>query len=216
MRKLTLLDLFCGAGGAAMGYYSTGFKVVGVDIKPQPHYPFQFIEADALDFVTLYGQSFDMIHASPPCQRYTKQAKQKRTSESHPDLIGPVRDVVVALNKPYVIENVLEARSHLKDPVMLCGTQFGLGVFRHRLFESSTTIPELAHRRHYGRIGDGTYVSVTGHTGGRSLRDGILHGVFADWQRAMNIDWMSADEMTQAIPPVYTEYVGNALRDEFR
>jgi DNA (cytosine-5)-methyltransferase 1 len=206
-----LLDLFCGAGGAAMGYHRAGFDVFGVDIKPQPRYPFPFRQGDALDVLKQHGHEFDAIHASPPCQAYTKQAKQKGTAASHPALIGEVRSALVTTNRPWVIENVLEARADLISPVMLCGVMFELGVFRHRLFETSWTLPGVEHRRHPGRIGDGRFVSITGSTGGRSVRDGIQHGRKRDWQRAIGINWMTVDELAQAVPPAYAEHVGRAM-----
>ena len=123
-----LLDLFCGAGGAGMGYHQAGFEVVGVDINPQPHYPFEFHQADALTY-PLNG--FDVIHASPPCQRYSKANTKYRYK--HPDLIDPIRKRIEYYN--YIIENVPDARKLLKNPLMLCGGMFGLPIHRHRYFE---------------------------------------------------------------------------------
>ena len=217
-RKPRLLDLFCGAGGAAMGYHRAGFEVVGVDINPQPHYPFEFIQADALHFLPfaiegwpLYLGDFDAIHASPPCQTYSQGAGKWGTRDNHPDLIAPTREVLQRTGLPYVIENIEPARSRLHNPVMLCGTMFGLGVFRHRYFECSFPPPLALHSPHTGRIGDGHYVTVTGHTGGRSRRDGIQHGDVAAWKRGMGIDWMTVDELAEAIPPAYTEWIGRHL-----
>ena len=131
--KPRLLDLFCGAGGAAMGYHRAGFEVIGVDIKPQPHFPLEFHQADALEF-SLEG--YDAYHASPPCQAFSTIAKQIRTMRpgkySHPDLIAPTRDCLVATDKPYVIENVRGAS--LISPVQLCGSWFGLDLHRLRIF----------------------------------------------------------------------------------
>lgn len=124
MTKPKLLDLFCGAGGAAMGYHRAGFEVTGIDINPQPHYPFKFIQADAMTY-PLGG--FDCYHASPPCQRYsilTRGLHQDRI-ENYPDLIAPIRDRLLHTGKPYVIENVEGARKLLINPVKLCGTMFG-------------------------------------------------------------------------------------------
>jgi C-5 cytosine-specific DNA methylase len=207
-----LLDAFCGAGGAAMGYHQAGFEVIGVDIVAQPRYPFEFYQGDALDFIRQYGKAFDAIHASPPCQTFTKEAGQHDTRELHKNLIPPTRATLVGTEKPYIIENVLEARSWLISPIMLCGTMFNLGVFRHRLFEMPWWAhhhPE--HHEHTGRIGDGRYVTVTGHSGGSSLRDNIIHGDKQHWQQAMGIDWMVNTELAQAIPPAYTEYIGRFL-----
>lgn len=156
---------------------------------------------------------FDVIHASPPCQRYSNGAKKWGTSESHPDLIAPTRKMLEASGKPYVIENIEAAFAQLIDPIMLCGTMFDLGVFRHRLFESPWLHEEcqLFHFRHVGRIGDGKYHTVTGHAGGSSKRDGWKGGSTADWRVAMGIDWMSGNEMAEAIPPAYTEWIGNQI-----
>lgn len=166
-----LLDLFCGAGGASTGYARTGFDVTGVDEACQPRYPFPFIQAEALAFLDGgFAADFDAIHASPPCQRYTKNAKQKRSADTHPDLIAPTRRRLINQGVPYVIENVVGAP--LRAPVELCGVMFGLGVFRHRWFELSWDHGlDQAHPSHTGRIGDGTYFTVTGHTGGSSTRE---------------------------------------------
>ena len=114
-----LLDLFCGAGGAGMGYHRAGFEVVGVDIKPQPRYPFEFHQADALTFVAEYGDRFDAVHASPPCQRFSDLAKRNGNADEWPDLIEPLRPILRMIGRPYVIENVEGAP--LRDPAMLCG-----------------------------------------------------------------------------------------------
>ncbi len=205
-----ILDVCCGAGGASAGYVRAGFDVVGVDINPQPHYPFEFHRGDAIDFITEHGHEFDAIHASFPCQAYTKGAGRWGTRDRHPQLIGPGRAAILATGLPYVIENVEQAAGHLINPITLCGQMFGLGVFRHRCFEMPWSLePGPAHVRHNGRIGDGTYVTVTGNPGGFSRRDGIQHGRTEDWRRAMDIDWMPAERLAQAIPPAYTEWVGN-------
>jgi DNA (cytosine-5)-methyltransferase 1 len=209
-----LLDLFCGAGGAAMGYHRAGFEVVGVDIKPQPRYPFTFVRADALEALQCVADGvwghFDVIHASPPCQVYSKGAGQARTRHLHQDLIRPVRRSLPA-GVPYVIENIEQARDRLLRPVMLCGETFGLGVFRHRYFESNVKLRPAPHRAHQGKVGDGTFYTVTGQSGGISRRDGIRNGSIADWRKAMGIEWMTIDELSQAIPPAYTEFVGRQL-----
>jgi DNA (cytosine-5)-methyltransferase 1 len=213
-----LLDLFCCAGGAARGYADAGFEVVGVDIDPQPNYPFEFVRGDALDFVKalttspryeFQGEEFDAIHASPPCQRYAPGARRHGTQDSHPDLVGPTRELLAATGLPYIIENVVQAP--LVDPIILCGTMFGLGVFRHRGFESNIPLRAPAHRKHKGRIGDGKYVTVAGHAGGSSTRDGWTNGSTADWARAMRIDWMTGREMAESIPPAYTKFLGLQL-----
>ena len=133
-----LLDLFCGAGGAGMGYSRAGFEVVGVDIAPQKHYPFEFHQADALEYLAQHGAEFDAIHASPPCQRYSAITHAKRTENNYPDLIPSTREALIKCDRPYVIENV--PRAPLINPLILCGTMFDLHVIRHRLFEMSNSI----------------------------------------------------------------------------
>jgi len=210
MSKPKLLDLFCGAGGAAMGYHRAGFEVVGVDIKPQPHYPFEFYQADALEF-SLVG--YDAYHASPPCQRYSTMTKKWGRQNNHPDLIAVVRDVLSAIGCVYVIENVVG--SPLINPLMLCGTMFGLGsgeykLRRHRLFEiSSGILFPPASCCHTGKA-----LPVYGHAGGKSKRDGLTFPGTDTWRGGMGIDWMSGNELAEAIPPAYTEYIGNLLIKE--
>lgn len=139
-----LLDLFCGAGGTAMGYYQAGFEVIGVDMNPQPHFPFEFIQADAMTFPI---EGFDVIHASPPCQLYS--AANRFVRRPYPDLVGPIRQRIRHTGLPYVIENVPGAP--LLNPGTLCGTMFGLSVYRHRLFESNLplTFPSRCTHPHY-------------------------------------------------------------------
>jgi DNA (cytosine-5)-methyltransferase 1 len=190
-----------------MGYHRAGWEVVGVDIEPQPNYPFEFHQADALEFPL---DGFDAIHASPPCQRYTRGAKRFGTTDRHPDLIAATRERLIEAGVPYVIENVDGAADDLINPMMLCGTMFGLGVIRHRLFETSFLIKQPRHHDHLRRVGDG-YETVTGHAGGSSKRDGWKSGGVASWRAAMGIDWMTGDELAQAIPPAYAEYVGRRI-----
>jgi DNA (cytosine-5)-methyltransferase 1 len=195
-----------------MGYAQAGFVVTGVDIRPQRRFPFRFRQMDALealDDLSRLGQ-FDVIHASPPCQRYTQGAKRWQTAEGHPDLIGPTRDRLLALGLPYVIENVPTAP--LYRPIILCGVMFGLGVFRHRLFELGWNHGLWpGHPDHDGQIGDGRYHTVAGHPGGSSVRDGWVGGTAAAWRKAMGIDWMTAAELAEAIPPAYTRFIGEHL-----
>jgi DNA (cytosine-5)-methyltransferase 1 len=190
-----------------MGYYRAGFDVVGVDNKPQPRYPFTFIQGDALAYLAGNGGGFDAIHASPPCQAFSKA--QVIMGREHPDLVTPLRPLLDEIGRPYVIENV--PRAPLVDPVTLCGSMFGLDTKRHRLFESSVPLTGLPDCNHVWR--DGRPVGVYGHTGGKST--GITSGnhgfLLDDWKRAMDIDWMSRDELAQAIPPAYTEFVGRQL-----
>jgi hypothetical protein len=136
-----LLDAFCGAGGAAMGYHMAGFEVVGVDIKPQKHFPFEFHQGDALEYIRDHGHEFDAIHASPPCQHYSMIQRITRNKDKWPDLVDPVRQLVTASGLPFVIENVEGAP--LRIDLMLCGSMFALRMIRHRIFESNVKMPVL-------------------------------------------------------------------------
>ncbi|MCY3964221.1 MAG: DNA cytosine methyltransferase [Acidobacteria bacterium] len=213
---MRLLDLFCGAGGAAVGYQRAGFdEVVGVDIDPQPNYPFEFEQGDALACLAKYiaaGREFDAIHASPPCQAYS-DLKARAPDHTYPKLIEPVRKALKATGLPYVIENVCGAPLH--NPAVLCGTMFpGLRVLRHRLFETNfpvLTPPHGAHplvhtldkrKKHYGHTDEWKdYVQVTG--GGNCS--------VASARDAMGIDWMTKTELNEAIPPDYTEFIGEQM-----
>jgi DNA (cytosine-5)-methyltransferase 1 len=212
-----LLDLFCGAGGAAMGYHRAGFEVVGVDIKPQKHFPFEFHEDDALSFLVHHGKEYDAIHASPPCQAFSMANYKDRTTGrcQYTNLIPDTRDLLQVVLRPWIIENVPTAP--LIDPIMLCGTMFGLGVFRHRHFETSFPLIAPAHAKHDGKIGDGKYFSVAGGSGRwkswGTVKRNITKGSIADWRKAMGVDWMVMGEIQQAIPPAYTEWIGRQLMD---
>lgn len=230
--KPRILDLFCCAGGAAMGYHRAGFDVVGVDIRPQPHYPFYFIQADALEYLRKHGREFDAIHASPPCQRYSSMRRGRWQDREHPDLIEPVRELLKATGKPYVIENVEGAP--VKYSLMLCGTMFdlqtteGSQLRRHRLFETSFPIRVQFGEKIYCRHNDGSAIGVYGggpdaarrrpatigvwgHAGSVRQRDQLDHYGIEARRQVMGIDWMSGDELSEAIPPVYTEYIGKHL-----
>lgn len=209
MTRPRLLDLFCGAGGAAMGYHRAGFEVVGVDLHPQPRYPFVFHQADALTFPT---EGFDAIHASPPCQRYSNATKRNGRQGRHPDHVGPTRIRLAESGRPYVIENVVGAP--LLSPAMLCGSMLGLRVRKHRLFE--TSVPLLTPRCQHEWQDRDPIFDIYQH--GRWIRSGVVY-VFgssgskagAHWNEAMGIDWMNKRELAQAIPPAYTEYIGGFL-----
>lgn len=214
---MKLLDLFCGAGGCAMGYSRAGFEIVGVDSAPQPRYPFEFIQADWREPLSYLPGLWDannegfVIHASPPCQFYSNGAKKWKTTDNHPDLIAEVREALIETEAPWVIENIESARNWLRNPILLCGQMFSLGVFRHRLFESPLLTLSPTHAQHNGKVGDGKYHTVTGHAGGSSKRDGWKGGSTADWRVAMGIDWMTGDELAEAIPPAYTKWIGHQI-----
>jgi DNA (cytosine-5)-methyltransferase 1 len=202
---MRLLDLYCGGGGAGRGYADAGFDVTGVDIAPQKHYPFRFIQADAIEYCARHGHEYDLIHASPPCQRYSV-TKSLHTNE-HPDLVPDTRAALIATGRPFVIENVVGAP--LIEPLMLCGQMFpGLRVYRHRLFECSFFILAPPHPRHafpmtpMGRKPlDGTFLSIGGHVtdpAGCGAAMGITHRLT---QRGV----------AQAIPPAYTRFIGTAF-----
>lgn len=211
-----LLDLFCGAGGAAKGYADAGFQVVGVDIDPQPRYPYEFVQMDAIDALDLVEHDilgYDAIHASPPCQAHSDLQKQSKIA--YVDLIEPVRERLNRIGLPYVIENVDGAP--LVDPVKLCGTAFPeLRVIRHRLFEANfplygTTCPKKhplvftfdKRKPHHATLDQNTaFVQVTG--GGNCS--------VANKGAAMGIDWMRGRELNEAIPPAYTKFIGDQLR----
>jgi hypothetical protein len=288
-----LLDLFCGGGGAAMGYSRAGFdEIVGVDIKPQPRYPFHFVEGDALEYLAEHGYKFDAIHASPPCQGYSIMNNLPwLKGRDYPLLILPTMELLEASGKPYVLENVMGARhgakgltkrgieSHGLKAGWLCGGMFGLPFYRHRLFASNWFWLAPGHPKHVQRIRPGyllagrardiifspkprgkweeRYSARTGKEwdteGALKLRPGLEHVPFSqpiinpvnsEWRQyhdgslaakqrgngaqvegvgvghakgwrlaaeAMGIDWMKRDELTQAIPPAYTEYIGREL-----
>lgn len=260
-----LLDLFCGAGGASVGYHRAGFdEIVGIDIKPMPRYPFEFVQADALEYVAEHGHEFDAIHASPPCQGYSYMTNNLpwHRDRDYPYLIYPVKQLLEAAGVPWVIENVMGARygssvvrnrgleSHGLEAGYLCGQMFGLPFYRHRLFATnwfwlSPGHPE--HRLHlhprseryvYGGdikglpggaagldvkptdpfhdtngkslVGPGNLMKEAGLTG---VHDGVM-GHNSGWKlaaEAMGIDWMKREELTQAIPPAYCEFIGKEL-----
>lgn len=206
-KTYTCLDLFCGQGGAGMGYYQAGFKVIGVDIVDQPRYPFDFISRDAFAVLKDIGNNFDFIHASPPCQKYTRLwAIYKK---EHPDYIDQIRQLLIQSGKPYVIENVITAPL---EGITLCGTMFGLKTYRHRKFESNIPLVQPEHGKHVARlqelgrpIKDGEYWNIAGHfTGAKQC--GIDLGM----------SWMTREGMREAIPPAYTKYIGEQILNHLR
>ena len=203
---IKVLDLFCGAGGASMGYHLAGFDVTGVDVKQGKRYPFTYVRGDVMDLSIDYLQSFDLIHASPPCQTYSitrnlRIAQGKQTSKL--DLIEPVRKMLIDSGKPYIMENVKGAP--LIDPIQLCGSSFGLKVRRHRLFESNVGLKgsECDHKA------QGRPVGVYGSLNDEIPQGGKTATTIAEARQAMGIDWMIWTELVEAIPPIYTKYLGD-------
>ncbi len=204
-----VLDLYCHRGGMGMGYHLAGFDVVGVDIDDEcgNEYPFTFIHGDAIEYLRAHGCEFDLIHASPPCQAWSPlNAYNKKT---YPELIEPTRDAMLALGKPYVIENVEAARHQLINPFMLCGPMFGLRMYRHRLFETSfpaaapvhPTHTRLCTRNGYLPTEDKPFMTITGGKHSRA------------WQRTaaevMGTPWITTVKgVCEAIPPAYAQWIG--------
>ncbi len=190
-----------------MGYYRAGFEVVGVDIKPQPHYPFEFHQADALTYPL---DGFDAYYASPPCQRFS-QAVKKKHRDNYPNYLGIIRDILGNTGKPYVIENVPLAP--LINYFTLCGSSFGLPVRRHRRFESNIFIPVMrCSHTEYPRKYNCAWNRTT-KLRVLSISGGYQHGITLDeYKQAMGIDWeVTTKELSEAIPPAYTEYIGKQL-----
>jgi DNA (cytosine-5)-methyltransferase 1 len=232
---MTLIDFYCCQGGASVGYQWAGFSVVGVDIDPQPRYPFPFLRMNALEALTrlVAGETLEFIQqsngatmaldithllaaaASPPCQAKTKA--QKIMSRDHPQLIGPTRDLLIETGLPYVIENVVPEDPDgdpdpLHDPIELCGAMFGLGTYRHRLFESNIPLSAPEHPEHLARTTkmgrppvDGEFMHVVGNFSG-----------VAQAKAAMGIDWMTRDGLRESIPPAYTQHIGRQLMSHLR
>ena len=202
-----LLDAFCCQGGTSMGYHLAGFDVTGVDIAPQPRYPFTFIQAEAVAFIREHGAEFDFIHASPPCQHDSDC--QRIQGNTHPDLIAPTRAALEATGRPWVIENVRGAVPKLGRPVMLCGPMFGVETYRHRYFEAGglLSLPQLPHPAHtvpqakMGRpIPPGHYGQFVGNFSGVPLA-----------RKVMGVEWMNRDGIRECIPPAYTQWLGRSF-----
>ena len=218
---MRLLDLFCGAGGASVGYHRAGWEVVGVDIAPQPHYPFRFYQADAMDVMTKLGKRhvwshFDAIHASPPCQDFTTMSNRWRgaggRADSHEDLLTPTRALLSEFRAPYVIENVPGSKGTMRPTLLLHGGMFGLGVDRPRYFESNVMLfaPEGPRTNDplgvYGKAPDGRRLFTRADgSEQRAPRD------LAEAQAAMGMDWGDWHGVKEAIPPAYTEHIGRQL-----
>ncbi|MFZ4160112.1 SAM-dependent methyltransferase [Streptomyces griseoincarnatus] len=204
-RRPRLLDLFCCQGGAAKGYADAGFDVTGVDIAPQPRYPYRFVQAEAIAYALEHGAGFDFIHASPPCQHDSEC--QRIQGNTHPDLIAPTRAALEATGRPWVIENVRGAVPKLHEPVMLCGPMFRLATYRHRFFETggSFHLTQPAHPAHLvpqakmGRpVPPGHYGQFVGNF------SGVDHA-----RRVMGVPWMNRDGIRECIPPAYTHWIGH-------
>jgi len=221
---MKLLDLFCGAGGCAWGYRMAGFEIVGVDIEPQPNYPFAFHQGDALEFFRrrsargdFAGVRFDAIHASPPCQMYSRALKH--LSAPQPMLIGAMRVALRETDVPWVIENVegapLPTQSTLdgRHGVELCGSMFGLPIFRHRLFETSFPVEAPGGCSHKGLA-----MNPHNEPGRQRIYDAYGHGQHpeAPWREAMGVAWMERYEAREAVPPAFTAYIGRYLAHEVR
>lgn len=221
MSRPVLLDLFCGAGGAGMGYHRAGFEVVGVDIAPQPNYPFPFYCRDAIEILAalvryghVFGQSFEAVHASPPCQPHsslTGWGQSRRVSNPKPDLIPVTRDLLVASGLPYVIENV--EGSDLRNAIRICGQGLGLRVRRHRRFESN--VPMLGVPCYHP---EPPVIVVRGSIGRKVFdpRRRAIAPSLALAREVMEMPWADAGGLADAIPPAYAEHVGRFLMAEVK
>lgn len=215
MTRPKLLDLFCCAGGAGEGYRRAGFDVTGVDIRKQPNNPHRFIQADALEYLAKHGADYDVIHASPPCQAHS-DLKHMWNAKDHADLIAPTRDLLIRTGRPFIIENVEGAP--LITPVILCGTMFALGcgdaeLRRHRLFELSWgwVMPPTCNHSRTRVIG-----VYGGHGRDRRRKTNTQDFPTNARREAMGINWMTGSELSQAIPPAYTEFLGKELLKRLR
>jgi DNA (cytosine-5)-methyltransferase 1 len=236
MSRPVLLDTYCGQGGASWGYYQAGYDVVGVDLNPANgnRYPFEFHTGDAVEFIRLYGHQFDAIHASPPCQSYSiATAGNQAARDKYPRLIAATRAALQATGRPWVIENVEQARSELVDPLLLCGRMFGLGaddadgvplvLDRHRLFESNTPISAPAHPKHGAQQVAGVYggsrrsskpnatPADDRHAARYERKGGYVPRSKTVQQALLGIDWMTVRGMQESIPPAYSRHIGAQL-----
>jgi DNA (cytosine-5)-methyltransferase 1 len=200
-----LLDLYCCAGGAGMGYSRAGFDVVGVDIAPQPRYPFEFHQGDAVEYLLAHWDEFDAVHASPPCQTFSAMSNcRPGLAGTYPDLVAATRAALDWTGLPYIIENV--PGSPVRPDAVLCGAMFGRELYRHRLFESNVPLTQPPHPEHVvpasraGHWVPGTVMSVAGNVGG------VAHA-----RAIMDMDWTNRRELGEAIPPYYTEHLGADL-----
>lgn len=214
-QEVSCLDLGCCGGSGARGYAKAGMVVTGVDIEPQPNYPFRFICQDMLEYLAAYGHTYDFIHASPPCQGYSAHVSSADSrwtptrGKNEPQLIAPLRELLDRIGKPYCIENVIGARNHMRPTLLLCGTMFGLPIARHRLFECNFDVPQPEHpkcrgvaRSYAERHGwDYRDMTVTGK--------GRKKGCATRWKQILRLDGdLTQHQLAEAIPPAYTEYIG--------
>ena len=202
--------MFCGAGGASMGYFRAGFNdITGIDIAPQKNYPFEFVLNDAMEYAANHGREYDFIHASPPCQAYSIASRGNRNAgKKYLDLLAATRNILQSIGVPWVIENVPGAP--MRPDFKICGCQVGLQLRRQRWFETSWGGFDLSYPHHH----TGPVVSVVGHGTPTWVRRQLgFNPTIKQYREAMGIDWMNRGELSQAIPPAYTEYIGKqALR----
>lgn len=219
MKEIKILDLFCCEGGASMGYFQ-GFKkhgfnpvVVGVDISPQPRYPFKFIQGDAIEYLVNNHHTYGLIVASPPCQNDSVACKRfKNQGKVYPDLIAKTREALKATGKPYVIENVQGAKSKLVDPILICGLMVGMSMYRHRLFETWCKVEQPNHPQHVLKSSPMGRKQLEGHfiaspVGNVPQTDLV--------KRVMGVTWMSQKGLSQSIPPAYTELITDLIVHNF-
>lgn len=207
---MKLLDLFCCQGGAGYGFEQSGFEVTGVDIEPQPRHRGNFIQADALEYVSKFGHLYDYIHASPPCQSYSKASMQHRLKgKEYPDLVAPTRDLLLKIGKPFSIENVPGAP--LINAQILCGAMFGLPTYRHRLFETNWGFKAPDHPEHV----------VKNQKMGRKPRPDMMIQYVGNFSGVNYVReftgcfWMDQKGLAQSIPPQYTKYIGLQFIDNY-
>lgn len=203
------LDLFCCAGGASRGLANAGFDVWGIDREPQPEYPYGFGQRDVLSLDPGYLHGFDLVWASPPCQHFTAYKRRPGHVAPAQNLIPQTRELLRAAGVPYIIENVVGAP--LENPRRLCGSMFGLDVQRHRIFEASFPLPEMAcdHSRWTPRFPGATNRAKNSR---KTVEVGVYRIPLVVQQRAMGIDWMTLPKLSQAIPPAYAEWLGLQAR----
>jgi site-specific DNA-cytosine methylase len=217
-----VLDLFCGGGGAADGYVRAGYEVLGVDINPQPYYPYEFFKGDAIEYLERKGSRYDIIHASPPCQGYSYATGRNTTSRNNlgrdePKLVGVIRKKLHRLGKPYVIENLVGAINEMGNPFMLCATMFDLPISRHRLFDVYPRIKKSWIPEHVDCVGVAReYAEERGWDilDMRVAGNGRRAGITEIWKEIMGIDReMRQLDLKEAIPPAYTEWIGEHLKE---